>query len=61
LERVFVSKSLTLQNAGSEIRNAVNTLVRAKQFERDLTREGFHRALFIALHAGCMWEKATWR
>jgi hypothetical protein len=61
LEQVFVSKPLTLASVGAGIRNAVNALQNDKQLECDLTCEGFHRALIIALHAGCLWEKATWR
>ena len=44
----------------TEIRAAVDDLKRELQEKRELRREGIHRALIIALHTDCLWEKAKW-
>jgi len=43
-----------------EIRAAVTNLNKEVEQKRELHREGIHRALIIALHTDCLWEKAKW-
>jgi hypothetical protein len=44
--------------AENQIRAAVDDLKCELQEKRELHREGIHRALIIALHTDCLWEKA---
>lgn len=52
--------ALKPKDAANQIRHAIFDLKNGLQNKRELHRENLHRALIIALHTDCLWEKTKW-